>query len=365
MEALKALYYDPKTGFTAADKLYRTAKKMKLDVSLKDVKDFLAKQNVAQQHKQVKQEKYYLPFKSPARNYLLQADLMFMDPALKTLNSNCYIILCVIDIFSRYTWCVALPNKEAETVLEAFKPIAKEANPTVVQFDGGLEFGNRIFKEFCTKADIRQEFNEPGDHNANAVIERFNGTLRRYLEKYMTAMKTKSWYKILPDIVQNYNNSFHSGINAIPAEAGEAKVADKIEIKVAKQESKALKRLKTLDIGDQVRHLKNAVTFAKSALPKWSAGTSKIIASKGRIIYQLDNGKWYRVYNLLPAMVSEEAPSVNEVQEPVAELQQKAKIKRALNKEGLNNSEKNTRVGLRERKPEVRVVTRYGEKINW
>ena len=233
MEALKALYYDPKTGFTAADKLYRTAKKLKLDVSLKDVKDFLAKQNVAQQHKQVKQEKYYLPFKSPARNYLLQADLMFMDPALKTLNSNCYIILCVIDIFSRYTWCVALPNKEAETVLEAFKPIAKEANPTVVQWDGGLEFKNRIFKEFCTKANIRQEFNEPGYHNANAVIERFNGTLRRYLEKYMTAMKTKSWYKILPDIVQNYNNSFHSGINAIPAEAGEAKVADKIELKAS------------------------------------------------------------------------------------------------------------------------------------
>ncbi len=366
MEQLKELYYDPAQGFSGADKLYKKAKALKLNLSLKDIKDFLSRQNVAQQHKQVKPEKYYLPFKSPAKNYLLQADLMFMDPALKTLNSGHHIILCVIDIFSRYAWCVALKNKEAETVLAAFKPIVEEAKPTVVQFDGGSEFINQKMKTYCKAQGIKQEFNEPGDHNANGVIERFNGTLRRYLEKYCTAMKTKSWFPVLADIVKNYNTSYHSGLKGIPAEAGEQKVADKIEINRAKQEQKALKHLKTLEVGDQVRVMKNRVTFAKGALPKWSSTVHNIVETEGRIKYKLDNDKWYRVYDLLSIAAAEEAPQMKPViEEHVAELKHKAKVKRRLNKEGLKDDEKNVRVGLRERKPAVGLVTSKGEKINW
>ena len=365
MEQLRALYYDPKTGFVGATKLYQKAKQLNMKVSLKEIKDFLARQNVAQQHKQVKPEKHFLPFKSPARNYLLQADLMFMDKDLKTLNSNYYIILCVIDIFSRYVWCVPLKDKESQTILDAFKPILEEAKPTVVQFDGGSEFINSVMKKYCKQHNIKQEFNEPGDHNANAVIERFNGTLRRYIEKYCTALKTKRWVHILPQIVENYNTSFHSGIRAVPAEAGKQTIADRIEINTAKQEKRALANLEVLSVGDSVRHLKNPVTFAKGALPKWSSSVHKIIATEGRIKYQLDNGKSYRVYNLLPITAVEEAPLENSVQEPVKELKHKAKVKRRLNKEGLQESEKNVREGLRERKPTVELVSSKGERINW
>ena len=361
-QRLAEIYYDPQTGFTAAAKLYKTAKTKGLDVTLQEIKDFLARQSVAQQHKLVKPEKHFLPFKSPSRNYLLQADLMFMDPALKQLNSGCYIILCVIDIFSRYAWCIAIKNKEAATVLAAFKVIAEEAKPTVVQFDGGSEFINREMKAYCKSQNIKQEFNEPGDHNANGVIERFNGTLRRYLEKYMTALKTKKWFDILPDIVKNYNHTWHSGIKGIPADDSQ-KLTDSIEINRAKQEEKALTKLKTLNVGDKVRHIKNRVMFEKGALPKWSVTVSEVKDSKGRIKYQLDNGKWYRIYDLQLIQTVEDAPEKIIPEEHVPELKHKAKVKRALNKEGLQESEKNIRYGLRERKPSNQLVTKQGERI--
>ena len=50
-------------------------------------------------------------------------------------------------------------------------------------------------------------------------------------------------------------------------------------------------------------------------------------------------------------------------EEHVPELKHKAKVKRALNKEGLQESEKNIRYGLRERKPSNQLVTKQGERI--
>ncbi len=47
MDKLKKLYYDPAQGFSGADKLYKKATALKLNLSLKDIKEFLARQNVA------------------------------------------------------------------------------------------------------------------------------------------------------------------------------------------------------------------------------------------------------------------------------------------------------------------------------
>jgi len=78
----------------------------------------------------------------------------------------------------------------------------------------------------------------------------------------------------------------------------------------------------------------------------------------------LDNGKSYLYYQLRRAGNVEEAPQQNAplTQEPEEPIEPKPQ-RLALKKEGVEKA--NVREGLRERKPEARVVTRYGEKINW
>jgi pyrroloquinoline quinone (PQQ) biosynthesis protein C len=60
MEELSKLYYDPKVGLISAEKLYQKVKHY--GFSLKDVKEFLKKQELAQiHHRRVKDVKKNIP----------------------------------------------------------------------------------------------------------------------------------------------------------------------------------------------------------------------------------------------------------------------------------------------------------------
>ena len=54
------------------------------------------------------------------------ADLASME-TVSSSNDGYKFILCIVDLFSRYAWCVALKNKNASTVLNAFKKVVKES----------------------------------------------------------------------------------------------------------------------------------------------------------------------------------------------------------------------------------------------
>ena len=53
------------------------------------------------------------------------------------------------------------------------------------------------------------------------VVERFNRTLKDRMYTYFTANDTKQWVDVFPDLVYNYNNSYHRSIKMTPAEATE------------------------------------------------------------------------------------------------------------------------------------------------
>ena len=50
----KDLYYNPKTGYSSKDKLYRRAKELDDNITLKIIKEFLDRQPTAQITKQAK-----------------------------------------------------------------------------------------------------------------------------------------------------------------------------------------------------------------------------------------------------------------------------------------------------------------------
>ena len=75
-------------------------------------------------------------------------------------------------------------------------------------------------------------------------------------------------------IVHNYNNSYHKGIDGIPAKYKEDRIK---QINIEKQ-NKAKQEETIFQIGDNVRYIINRMAFVKGTLPKWWATVHEIIA---------------------------------------------------------------------------------------
>ena len=60
-------------------------------------------------------------------------------------------LLCVIDIYSKYPWVIALKSKKGIKITNAFQKILNESNRKLnkIWLDKGSEFYNRSMKLFC------------------------------------------------------------------------------------------------------------------------------------------------------------------------------------------------------------------------
>ena len=58
------------------------------------------------------------------------------------------ILLCVIDIFSKYAWVALLRDKKCLSIVDAFQKILDDSNrkPNKIWVDKGSEFYNNSFK---------------------------------------------------------------------------------------------------------------------------------------------------------------------------------------------------------------------------
>ena len=83
------------------------------------------------------------------------ADLDDMQ-LISKLNKGIRFLLCVIDIFSKYTWFIPLKDKKGITVSNSFQNILKESNckPKKIWADKGSEFYNRLMKSWLEKNAI-------------------------------------------------------------------------------------------------------------------------------------------------------------------------------------------------------------------
>lgn len=134
-----------------------------------------------------------------------------------TENDNKQWLLTIIDCFSKYGWCVALTDKRSQTVSNAFKEIVikSQRTPNHCQIDLGKEFIGNHFQEMAKKLKINvfSTFSEI----KNSICERFNRTIMEKIARYWTKNNTYRYVDILPEILRNYNNSYHRSIKTSPA----------------------------------------------------------------------------------------------------------------------------------------------------
>ena len=63
--------------------------------------------------------------------------------------------MCVIDLFSRYSWVIPLKNKKGDSIVEGFQIVFKnsDSKPNKTWVDHGSEFYNNKFKNFLKEND--------------------------------------------------------------------------------------------------------------------------------------------------------------------------------------------------------------------
>ena len=67
---------------------------------------------------------------------------------ISKFNKGFIFLLCVIYIFSKHAWVVALKDKKGTSIVNAFQKILKESDrrPNKIWVDKGSEFYNNSFK---------------------------------------------------------------------------------------------------------------------------------------------------------------------------------------------------------------------------
>ena len=69
---------------------------------------------------------------------------------ISKFNKGFRFLLCVIDIFSKYTWVVPLKHKKGVSIVDAFQKILEESDrkPNKILVDKGSKFYNNSFKKW-------------------------------------------------------------------------------------------------------------------------------------------------------------------------------------------------------------------------
>ena len=137
---------------------------------------------------------------------------------ISKFNEEIRFLLCVIDIFSKYAWVVPLKDKKDITIIYAFYKILGESGrkPNKIWTHKGSKFYHRSMKSLLQDNDI--EMHSTHDERKSVVAERFIRTLKYKIYKYITSVSKSIYIDRLDNIVNKYNNAYHSTIKMKPVD---------------------------------------------------------------------------------------------------------------------------------------------------
>lgn len=252
-------FYNPKSGLWNADKIYRKLKAKGIKVKLKEVKAILDNQLVTQVYKPTvkpKKDRFTtIVAKHPRDQY--QSDLLDLKN-YTSFNKGYRYLLNTLDVYSRYAYSVPVKTKTEGELIPAFEKVFEVmGKPKNLNTDLESAILGNKFQAVLQKEGIKHYQHNPVDDKRNmSIIERFNRTIRDVLVKYFYSRDTKNWVEILPDLLSNYNSTYHSTIKKEPKEIWNGD---------AKNEQKKNAPAFTIKVGDTVRILKRYSDFTKKS----------------------------------------------------------------------------------------------------
>ena len=182
------------------------------------------------------------------------------------LNKGYRYLLTCIDIFSKFSWVITLKDKKGITIKNALQKIFKQRKPKFLWTDKGTEFYNKQVQDLLNENNIKL-YSTNNSEIKSAVIERFNRTFKNMMYKKFTENNNTIFYNILDELVNNYNNKYHSTIKMTPIQ-GSKKINEK-KIKNIYNFEKTKKPGK-FKIGDRVRISLEKNIFEKGYETNWT-----------------------------------------------------------------------------------------------
>ena len=196
---------------------------------------------------------------------IFAADLVEMQKFAKLNKGYRYLITC-IDIFSKFAWVIPLKDKKGITIKNALEKIFKERKPKFLWTDKGKEFYNKQVQDLLNKNNIKL-YSTNNSEIKSSVIERFNRTFKNMMYKKFTENNNTIFYNILDELVNNYNNKYHSTIKMSPIEGSKKINENKIKNIYNFEKTKKPGKFK---IGDRVRISLEKNIFEKSYETNWT-----------------------------------------------------------------------------------------------
>ena len=196
---------------------------------------------------------------------IFAADLVEMQKFAKLNKGYRYLLTC-IDIFSKFSWVIPLKDKKGITIKNALQKIFKERKSNFLWTDNGKEFYNKQVQDLLNENNIKL-YSTNNSEIKSAVVERFNRTFKNMMYKKFTENNNTIFYNILDELVNNYNNKYHSTIKMSPIEGSKKINENKIKNIYNFEKTKKPGRFK---IGDRVRLSLEKNIFEKGYDTNWT-----------------------------------------------------------------------------------------------
>ena len=267
------VYHDPShpAGYGTAWKLWKSTGR-----SLEDTTKYLQGEDAYTLHKPARRNFTRNVTYVDNMDECWQTDLTDFQ-SLRQDNNQHTFILCVIDVFSKFGWAVAMKDKSSKSIIHGFETIFKSTSrrPSRLFSDKGKEYMNKAFQNFLKKHDITYVHSHNADTKAS-VVERWQRTIKSKLFKRFTATESYRYVgDLLKNVVHAYNHTYHRSIKMRPVDVTEDRVLEVYENLYPHLQRKATK-LK-FKVGDFVRISREKKKFEKGYTWNWSEEIFEII----------------------------------------------------------------------------------------
>ncbi|MCG8044622.1 MAG: RNase H-like domain-containing protein [Candidatus Thiodiazotropha endolucinida] len=126
-----------------------------------------------------------------------------VGPLTRTKRGNRYI-LTLCDYSTKFPEAIPLKSIDTETVAEALLGIFSRLGiPKEILSDQGSNFTSALMKELCKLLGVKKLQSTPYHPEANGLVERFNGTLKRMLTCFVQDEQSE-WDVLLPYLLFAY-----------------------------------------------------------------------------------------------------------------------------------------------------------------
>ena len=255
------VYSNPETGYWGKTKMIRKYKHI--------LNDLYAQQR----HREIKapqMRKMYRKIEASRPFESVQVDLAFLPKLKSPLNHNIWGFIVVIDVYSRYLWIKTFTNRRAlhiplESVLQEMK---MQFGRTPTYITGDNEFATTRLQQLAANYDFKWYFADAHEKFRTGIGERVIRTIKNLIKRYLAHNNTTKYIDILPQLINNYNNTYHRIIRTTPYNAITQNVT---------HEKKQYNDIPALKLGQKVRVLKPRNKFTKGDVPYYSHDVYEIV----------------------------------------------------------------------------------------